>query len=175
MIDLTPITRVKPTEPPPPFPPPPPFVPLNFAKVDDQIGLLKPFYQQRFAALSTVAPVQPPPLPGPNIGVVPIPAPPAIAATPSPLAILPDDPAEPSHIKMGPLGQIVKGSSATGGSKKKLKRKDVGDGETGTRVVGAPGTGEPPAKKKKVAGNGLGGKKKVKMAEPLPPVILASA
>src|SRR5580698_3415711 len=57
--------------------------------------------------------VQPPPLPGPNIGIVPIPAPPAIAATPSPLAILPDDPAEPSHIKMGPLGQIVKGSSAT--------------------------------------------------------------
>ncbi|TFK33829.1 hypothetical protein BDQ12DRAFT_727456 [Crucibulum laeve] len=61
----------KPTEPPPPYPPPPPFIPLNSTKIDDQIGLLKTYYQSRFSALSAAnaaAPPPPPlpPLPGPS-------------------------------------------------------------------------------------------------------------
>ncbi|GJE98207.1 hypothetical protein PsYK624_144300 [Phanerochaete sordida] len=51
----------KPSEPPPPFPPPPPFVQLDSAFVEDQIGLLKPYYHHRMAQLVAAAPPPPPP------------------------------------------------------------------------------------------------------------------
>ncbi|KAG6880094.1 hypothetical protein C0992_006368 [Termitomyces sp. T32_za158] len=62
-----PSAAAKPTEPPPPYPPPPPFLPLTVAKVEDQIGLLKPYYQDRFnkLALSLHPPSVPNTLPGP--------------------------------------------------------------------------------------------------------------
>ncbi|KIM36888.1 hypothetical protein M413DRAFT_448819 [Hebeloma cylindrosporum] len=62
-------TASKPTEPPPPYPPPPAFVPLTAGKVDDQIGLLKPYYQGRFTQLAaSLAPPPPAPsLSGPTL------------------------------------------------------------------------------------------------------------
>ncbi|KAF5322499.1 hypothetical protein D9619_002195 [Psilocybe cf. subviscida] len=98
-------TALKPTEPPPPYPPPPPFVPLTAGKVDDQIGLLKPYYQSRFAVLASAnaallpavapgpvlsgpmvggrlpGPTMPPPLQGPKLGANTLPAMPATAST----------------------------------------------------------------------------------------------
>ncbi|KAF9476670.1 hypothetical protein BDN70DRAFT_882134 [Pholiota conissans] len=64
-------TASKPTEPPPPYPPPPPLVPLTAGKVDDQIGLLKPYYQNRFALLAAAnaPPSNMPSLPGPSFGL----------------------------------------------------------------------------------------------------------
>ncbi|KAF7783329.1 hypothetical protein Agabi119p4_2705 [Agaricus bisporus var. burnettii] len=74
----------KPNEPPPPYPPPPPFIPLTSSKLDDQIGLLKPYYQSRFASLaaSVVAPPPPPPLPGPSLPGPTLPGP-VIGAPPA--------------------------------------------------------------------------------------------
>lgn len=119
----------KPTEPPPPFPPPPPFVPLDSTKVENQIGLLKPYYQSRISSLSTTTFI--PPLPGP----VPLPLGYPASATPyglpphgappepQPPAVitLPDDLPALAQTKMGPLGQILKAGPAAGSSKKKGK------------------------------------------------------
>ncbi|RPD57818.1 hypothetical protein L226DRAFT_575970 [Lentinus tigrinus ALCF2SS1-7] len=86
----------KPKEPPPPFPPPPPFIPLDSTTVDNQIGLLKPFYQTRISEISTslLAPPAaglpptsglPPPLPGvTSLGVLPpIPSLPPVPTNPT--------------------------------------------------------------------------------------------
>ena len=136
-----------PSEPPLPYPPPPPFVPLRAGDVDDQIGLLKPYYHNRFALLvASSAPsiaVPPAPLPGPVLGPSPLsgnnpslpgnqpanhsnisnpPPPPApVQAPPPPDLILPDDVPNPSQLKMSPIGQIMKSSGAGGGTKKKGK------------------------------------------------------
>ncbi|KAF4620397.1 hypothetical protein D9613_001187 [Agrocybe pediades] len=111
-------TAAKPTEPPPPYPPPPPFIPLTAGKVEDQIGLLKGYYQARFvqlAAAQAPTPSQPPQpgapipapaapaLPGPSLAgptlppsntlpgtSVPPPAPPAAPPVPQPPQINPD-------------------------------------------------------------------------------------
>jgi transcriptional activator SPT7 len=58
---------------------------------------------------------------------------PRAPATPPPDLILPDDPPNPSQLKMTPIGQIVKSSGAGGGTKK--KGKVVVDGSTGGNVV----------------------------------------
>ncbi|KAI0074871.1 hypothetical protein K474DRAFT_1499959 [Panus rudis PR-1116 ss-1] len=141
-------SAAKPNEPPPPFPPPPPFIPLDSKNVDSQIGLLKPYYQQRISSLAQPAPVQPiaPPPPPPAIGILPPPLPgpmlsgpsypnqppqampppfaPAPAPVPAPTqspppVILPDDPPPPAHTKIGPIGQIVKTNPSAATSKKK--------------------------------------------------------
>ncbi|GLB37890.1 putative bromo domain containing protein [Lyophyllum shimeji] len=171
----------KPTEPPPPYPPPPPFIPLNASKVDDQIGLLKPYYQSRFSALAAMpqqpASISPPPLPGPSMpqgqpsvspsqaqppqpayGMPPYPpvsqevkppVPPPAPVPPESL-ILPDDPPNPLQVKMGALGQIIKGNPAAATTKKKKP--------------GPPGAGAEaptPTKKKGMVGVGTGnGRKK---------------
>ncbi|KAJ7454601.1 hypothetical protein B0H11DRAFT_261161 [Mycena galericulata] len=44
-----------PAPPPLPYPLPPPFVPLTAAKVDTQIGLLRPYYVGRFTALAAAS------------------------------------------------------------------------------------------------------------------------
>ncbi|KAF9443889.1 hypothetical protein P691DRAFT_808180 [Macrolepiota fuliginosa MF-IS2] len=83
----------KPSEPPPPYPPPPPFVLLSSSKLDDQIGLLKPFYASRFTTIAATAAPPPPPapiplpgpsLPGPSIG--------AAATLPGPTLTMPSLP-----------------------------------------------------------------------------------
>jgi transcriptional activator SPT7 len=152
----------KPSEPPLPYPPPPPFVPLRAGDVDDQIGLLKPYYHNRFALLvASSAPsiaVPPAPLPGPvlpsplsaNPSLPPPTLPPGIQSAshgntsnpPSapPDLILPDDVPIPSQLKMSPIGQIMKSGGASGGTKKKGKvvvEGSVGGGAGGNVAAGA--------------------------------------
>ncbi|KAJ6499450.1 hypothetical protein C8R45DRAFT_1211212 [Mycena sanguinolenta] len=133
--------------PPLPYPLPPPFVPLSASKVDSQIGLLRPYYMNRFtliaaAAAAAAAPpalVQPslpgpslaalPPLPGPLgpsetlplavavVAPMPPPPPPPPAPVILPSMELPDDPPSAMQSKMGPLGQIL---LAKTGTKKKV-------------------------------------------------------
>jgi transcriptional activator SPT7 len=199
----------KPTEPPPPYPPPPPFIPLASDKVDDQIGLLKTYYQSRFAALALSSHQPPslpppsskvPPLPGPSLPgqptrqVAPVyganpyptihptptpeaedsetePRPPAPATAPAAVLILPDDPPNPIQVKMGPLGQILKGGPAGGSMKKKKALPGAGDGAGGGGGGdnGTEGGISSPAKKKKTGmvgvGTGNGRKKKLLDAE----------
>ncbi|KAH9485856.1 Transcriptional activator spt7 [Psilocybe cubensis] len=148
-------TAAKPTEPPPPYPPPPPFIPLTAGKVEDQIGLLKPYYQNRFTQLAaSLAPppapagpslpgpamglpgppslpgpsMLPPPPPVPNVaGNVPPPSNPPPAPTPtiSPDLALPDELPNSSQMKIGPIGQIVKAGLATA-AKKKARLENAG-------------------------------------------------
>lgn len=156
------LISAKSAEPPLPYPPPPPFVPLTVADVDDQIGLLKPFYHSRIALLvaSSAPPpvaVQPTPLSGPVMdgGIKPSapspmlppgnqstnqnppPANPQAPAPPPPDLVLPDDTSNPSRLKMGPIGQIMKSGGTSGGTKK--KGKVVVEG--GTNVVAGGGGG----------------------------------
>lgn len=120
--------RAKPTEPPPPYPPPPPFVPITSKNAEEQIGLLKPYYQERLAMLAR--PVSAPP---PVVGMPFIPPPPGVpvpiseptntaGAVPGPtLLTLPDDPPSASQTKLGPLGQVVRSGPSGGAVKKKAK------------------------------------------------------
>ncbi|KAF9235279.1 hypothetical protein BU15DRAFT_89630 [Melanogaster broomeanus] len=129
--------REKPTEPPPPYPPPPPFVPITSKNVEDQIGLLKPYYHERLAAL---APPGPPTIPGmppipsafgvlvPGMGPMGIPG-----SMQTPIVALPDDSPLPSQAKLGPIGQVMKSGASAGAVKKKAKAtgsssKDIGGG-----------------------------------------------
>ncbi|KAK0490427.1 hypothetical protein IW261DRAFT_1432039 [Armillaria novae-zelandiae] len=138
---------VKPSEPPPPYPPPPPFVPLTVGKVNDQIGLLKPFYQNRVSAMSA-----PPPPPPPTLNSYPLlidssgapiprpaPPPPPPSSPPSD-TVIPDDAPAASQVKMGPLGQIIK----TGGTAAKKKAA------TPKKKKGATGVGTGNGRKKKL-------------------------
>ncbi|KAF8627032.1 hypothetical protein AX15_004566 [Amanita polypyramis BW_CC] len=149
----------KPKELPPPYPPPPPFLPLTYGKLDEQIGLLKSFYQARFAArasaLSQDTDTKPviPPLPGPSGPQRPetpaqdAPQTPqagslgALTAQPPetsvpPDFVLPDDPPNPLQVKIGPLGQIIRPSTTTGSGKKK------GKGAISTPAQGQAGQGQ---------------------------------
>jgi transcriptional activator SPT7 len=160
----------KPSEPPLPYPPPSPFVLLRAGDVDDQIGLLKPYYHNRIALLvASSAPsmaVPPAPLPGPVLRPSPLSANPSLppstlppnqsashgnmsnppsSSVPSDL-ILPDDVPNPSQLKMSPIGQIMKSGGASGGTKKKGKvvvEGSVGGGGGGNVAAGA--TAAPPA------------------------------
>ncbi|KAA1476547.1 hypothetical protein DENSPDRAFT_867330 [Dentipellis sp. KUC8613] len=174
----------KPTEPPPPYPPPPPFIPLDSTNVDNQIGLLKPYYHQRLAAYASAHPPPPAPYPG---------APPP----PAPVLVLPDDPPNPAQSKIGPLGQVLKTSPSAGTTKKKQKGKDAGAG-AGAKLPDLPlaamytlspkaesDVEVPMSPKKKPAASGAGGtgtgkKRGRPPANPnpnpnLPSVVLASA
>ncbi|OJT07920.1 Transcriptional activator spt7 [Trametes pubescens] len=192
----------KPHKPPPPFPPPPPFIPLDSTMVDNQIGLLKPFYQTRISEISASVimppPAQPagllpPSLGGPFAPAVPPPAP-AASPTDSPVIILPDDAPSPSHAKIGPLGTVNKATPAANAAKKKSKAKPSGPapppppqdpmdgGDTKPDYLG----GLPPLMARSSSSNGDGGKKgkgagspskkKAKVAaDAFPPVVMASA
>ncbi|KAI0785736.1 hypothetical protein C8Q75DRAFT_881942 [Abortiporus biennis] len=148
-------STTKPTEPPPPFPPPPPFIPLDSTNVDEQIGLLKPYYQSRISSQSmSVQPasnlpgiVKPeaglPPTAFSNLGPVPYPPMPKTDEdrVPQPPAIVvPDDLPTPSHAKLGPLGQILKPSNAAASSKKKSsasKGQSQGPNKIGPGMFGS--------------------------------------
>jgi len=156
-----------PSEPPLPYPPPPPFVPFRAGDIDDQIGLLKPYYHNRIALLvvSSAPPpiaVPPAPLPGPMLGHSSVnnpsptlppgnqsashssnmsnPPAPASASAPSPDLILPDDVPNPSQLKMNPIGQILKSGGASGGTKKKGKVVAEGSGAGNVAAAGAAAT-----------------------------------
>lgn len=149
-------------EPPPPFPPPPLFVPLEPARMEDEvIGLLRPFYKSRFDALaqSQIATPKPPPstadgvtavggpsatqtilsqpsLPFPTLAQ-PIVQQPTQSQSPTTL-ILVDDVPSSAQTKMGPLGQISGGKSTNAATKKKPKKeKDPPSSTTGSG--GIPG------------------------------------
>ncbi|KAI0050843.1 hypothetical protein FA95DRAFT_1635331 [Auriscalpium vulgare] len=181
---VNPLAPAKTAEPPLPYPLPPPFIPIDSHSIDNQIGLLKPFYQHRLSSLATLHPAPPPPYPG---------APPPLS---SPPLVLPDDPPNPAQAKLGPLGQVLRPSAAASSKKKasaaKAKAADVAAAATPSASVFSPGPGEsePPSspKKKKVAttpvgpssGPGTGtGKKRGRppgsATEGLPPVVAASA
>ncbi|KAL0955565.1 hypothetical protein HGRIS_001806 [Hohenbuehelia grisea] len=187
------ILSVKPAEPPLPYPLPPPLIPLDSSKIEDQIGLLRPYYMERITALTTVAPTAPTAPPPPNYPGL---APPGVQPSEMPAALgnlvtLPDDMPTAAQAKMGPLGQIVKGAPA-GSSKKKKASAPAPPGPPNPSAVTAggavPAEGTPgPSPKKKGAtgvGRGNGGKKKPgadgqgegqsSFALP-PPVIAASA
>ena len=140
-------------------------MPLRAGDVDDQIGLLKPYYHNRIALLvaSSAPPtaVPPAPLPAPVLGPSPLSVnpslppptlppgnqsashsnmsnPPPAPAPPPPDLILPDDVPNPSQLKMSPIGQITKSSGTSGGTKKKGKvvvEGGVGGGGAGGNVV----------------------------------------
>ncbi|KAF8901913.1 hypothetical protein CPB84DRAFT_1777006 [Gymnopilus junonius] len=205
-------TAAKPTEPPPPYPPPPPFVPLTAEKVDDQIGLLKGYYQGRFGQLAASTAPPPPPAAGAGAGVqVPagpaglvgpgMPPPPAPApapvlppntlpsmpfnpsgnalqqgqapqapgapapgsAAPVPAPVIPLDLALPdelpdsTHMKVGPIGQILlnKAGASSGAGKKKGGGGAAAKG--GAEGTGSSGAGGGSATNGSTGGRGGGG------------------
>ncbi|KAJ7578268.1 hypothetical protein C8J56DRAFT_969556 [Mycena floridula] len=167
---MKPSEIIKPTEPPPPYPPPPPFVIMTASQVDDQIGLLRPYYLSRFTALSQPAPPPAPSQANPypsHANVIPHRQDHQDRDT-----VLPDDAAAPAQMKLGPIGHVIKPSANASSSKKKAK------------VATPAAAGEPsPPKKKKATGVGTGNGRKKKLMEaqlasqmpPYPPVVAASA
>jgi transcriptional activator SPT7 len=126
ILNLNLHSSAKPTEPPPPYPPPPPFVPITSKNVEDQIGLLRAYYQERLATLAPSVSA-----PQPILGMPLIPAPfgvPSLGPTnvagaasgPTLLTLLDDSPPT-SQTKLGPIGQVVKSGQSTGAVKKKAK------------------------------------------------------
>ncbi|KAG9312248.1 hypothetical protein JVU11DRAFT_7549 [Chiua virens] len=124
---ITKYVRKSRQEPPPPYPPPPEFIPITSKNVEDQIGLLKPYYQERLGAL-----VPPPTLGMPLIlppSGVPVPGMDMTGTTP--MLTLPDDIPTASQTKLGPIGQVMKNGPSAGAVKKKAKAsgppaKDIG-------------------------------------------------
>ncbi|KAH7911321.1 hypothetical protein BJ138DRAFT_1150946 [Hygrophoropsis aurantiaca] len=171
-------SQAKPKEPPLPYPPPPPFVPISSKNVEDQIGLLKPFFQERIAVLSGPPPFATglPPLNPYGFGQPPVPSP-----ADRPVVTLPEDSPNPAQVKVGPLGQVIKTGVWANAAKKKIKVK-----ETTPQANLIPGSAIPmepliafdensfadsPKKKKAPS---VSPKKKPKAVD-LPPVITASA
>ncbi|OCH89427.1 hypothetical protein OBBRIDRAFT_819742 [Obba rivulosa] len=193
----------KPSEPPPPFPPPPPFVPLDSRHVEDQIGLLKPYYQQRISTLSATYPAAPANAPAISQlpGLIPgssttAPSQPPPPPIPEQNILLPDDPPSPSHAKLGPIGQVLKPASTAATAKKKKAKAPMGLKGAGPSLEPDPSLGPPDGESLfefaiPVAGaapESLRGTlspempkkakstaKKKKTADALPPVVIASA
>lgn len=184
----------KPSEPPPPFPPPPPFIPLDSKRVDEQIGLLRPYYQQRISALAGSVPPHPAhsalftasdtsSIIDPSQSQLPRHLMQDGTGSPPPI-ILPDDLPSPAHTKISPLGQVMKSASNAASAKKKAKAKppavpppmqngpSSGPSQGGFEEFPGPSLGGG-----KVGGKGPStpskGSKKVNSA--LPPVVMASA
>ncbi|KZT01472.1 uncharacterized protein LAESUDRAFT_478191 [Laetiporus sulphureus 93-53] len=190
-------SAAKPSEPPPTFPPPPPFVPLDSTMVDHQIGLLRPFYQERLSSLSappSAAPratgLHPPDVLLPPDSVIhptaiPPSIPPSAEGEVMPL-VLPDDAPSASHTKIGPLGQIMKGAPSAAAAKKKPKGKapaapttiftgpSEGDGFQGF-IDASPVIVSDAQKKSKTPTSSSPKKKAGKGPDSFPPVVLASA
>lgn len=154
--------------------------------VDDEIGLLKPYYQYRFATLAATSlpshtlpgppPASFPPTPLPGL---PPPANGSLSTIPTvrPDLVLPDDIPSPAQLRISPIGQIIKtGASAAAAKKKALNKTASIEGG----LVSTPGSGAPIArlegaatKKKKgggSVGSGNGRKKKPEGSSPQPSV-----
>jgi hypothetical protein len=134
--------------------------------------------------LAATIPVISAPPPFPMSPVVPVPIP----SDARPPIVLQDDPLYPSHVRAGPLGQIIRGGSG-GAAKKKAKGKDpsipmgyiaVAVPMTEPTVSGGLNASELPQKIKAgpvvgAAAGTAGAKKKGKAMEGLPPIVVASA
>lgn len=83
------------------------------------------------------------------------------------LLTLPDDHPNPMQVKMGPLGQILKGGPSGGLPKKKAKLLGAGGPGMEGLVNGLPGEPAPPKKKKGATGVGTGNGRKKKLADAL--------
>jgi len=189
-------TTAKPTEPPPPYPPPPPFIPFSAASVDGQIGLLKPYYQHRFALLAaSTQPVAAPILHGPSLpGSLPAPyssllhphtvgavsqpnasLPVSVSPSIRPELVLPDDSPNPFQLKISPIGQILKSSAATAKKKAATKAAAVDGGIVGTPRPNGAAAGSDAKKKKGSTGVGSGNGRKKKPDGPgsQPPSVFA--
>jgi transcriptional activator SPT7 len=124
--------EAKPKEPPPPYPPPPSLLPITSKNVGDQIGLLRPYFQMRLAALVPPGTFQGLPYlpPGPQFGLPPPPGVPPLPYVPSSsgeftrVITIQDDAPAPAQAKLGPLGQVLKTGAAAGAVKKKNKAKE---------------------------------------------------
>ncbi|KAG1882461.1 hypothetical protein F4604DRAFT_1744161 [Suillus subluteus] len=124
--------EAKPTEPPPPYPPPPSLLPITSKNVGDQIGLLRPYFHMRLAALAPPGTFQGLPYlpPVPQFGLLPHPGVPPLPYVPSSsgeftrVITVPDDAPAPAQAKLGPLGQVLKTGAAAGTVKKKNKAKE---------------------------------------------------
>ncbi|KAI0827764.1 hypothetical protein BC628DRAFT_1368312 [Trametes gibbosa] len=192
----------KPKEPPPPFPPPPPFIPLDSTMVDNQIGLLKQFYQTRVSEISTSLAMPPPTVFPPGLpsslgGPTPASAPLLSPGTDAPPVILPDDAPSPSHAKIGPLGTINKATPAASAAKKKSKAKPPAPGgppppppsngpqgssdladvkaDYSSAPLLMPSSSSSGDVGKKGKGSGTPSKKKAKIVDAFAPVVMASA
>ncbi len=103
-------------EPPLRFPPPQSFIPLTSHKLGKQIGLLRPFYQEKCEKIRDSVP-----LPSAFIGQPPEPPPrPPVDDLSAPAIELADEGPNQFKTKMGPLGQI---SLTTGPTSKKKSTK----------------------------------------------------
>ncbi|KAG2335968.1 hypothetical protein BDR05DRAFT_1063734 [Suillus weaverae] len=124
--------EAKPKEPPPPYPPPPSLLPITSKNVGDQIGLLRPYFHMRLAALAPPGSFQGFPYlpPGPQFALFPHPGVPPLPYVPNPsgeftrIITIPDDAPAPAQVKLGPLGQVLKTGTAAGAVKKKNKAKE---------------------------------------------------
>ncbi|KAI9059886.1 hypothetical protein FKP32DRAFT_1613921 [Trametes sanguinea] len=154
---------------------------------------------------SIIAPPAPAPsadMPPPPFGAPAPPPEPAPSAPPgdAPVIVLPDDPPSPSHAKIGPLGTVNKATPAASTAKKKSKAKPPAPGP-GPAPPPPPANGPPPdmgamtpdflgAPPPLMASSSSGGgdmgkkgksgasspsKKKAKVQDPFPPVVMASA
>ncbi|KAI5986876.1 hypothetical protein EDD15DRAFT_2470606 [Pisolithus albus] len=177
--DATGGVKAKPAEVLLPYPPPPPFLPITSKNVEDQIGLLRPYYHQRLSSLAVTVPV-----PGPAIStsVSQVKTDPSASQQPlpHPSITLPDDPPNPAQTKVGPTGHVTKPSLAASTVKKKQRGKKV-DGRAGVGVdvgvVAGGGTGKEVTNgngnvNMNVAGGSASPKKKARMVD-MPPVIAA--
>ena len=186
------IPSAKPSEPPPPFPPPPPFVALDSHSVEDQIGLLKPYYHSRLAAVAglSVPSVAIPPIPPPfgshipgayqPMQYQPVPGPFPPHAVPLPAITLPDDAPTAAQQKIGPLGQVVKTNPSAGAAKKKAPPKPKGAPDSGAGGAGDAQPNDTPAATPAATAPETPRKpkptptKKKKTLDVLPPVIMAA-
>ncbi|KAG1844929.1 hypothetical protein DFJ58DRAFT_907203 [Suillus subalutaceus] len=142
--------EAKPTEPPPPYPPPPSLLPITSKNVGDQIGLLRPYFHMRLAALAPPGTFQGLPYlpPVPQFGLLPHPGVPPLPYVPSSsgeftrVITVPDDAPAPAQAKLGPLGQVLKTGAAAGAVKKKNKAKEPVLIGTDARIQWAWGGGK---------------------------------
>lgn len=97
----------------------------------DQIGLLRPYFHERLAAVAPPGSLPATPFlpPGPQFGLPPLAGAPPLPASsssgePTRIVALPDDMPTPAQAKLGPLGQVLKTSAAASAVKKKNKVKE---------------------------------------------------
>jgi transcriptional activator SPT7 len=156
---------------------------------DDQVGLLKPYYQHRFAMLATAqggSPLPSHPLPGPPPASFPPtplpglllvnhgPSPPSAIPTVRPDLILPDDVPNPAQLRISPIGQIIK-TGASAGKKKALTKTISTGGQVGTPGSGAPAGLESAATRKKKGNTGVGsGNGRKKKPDSVPPPVFGN-
>ncbi|KAG1716473.1 hypothetical protein ID866_677 [Astraeus odoratus] len=99
--------KAKPAETLLPYPPPPDFLPITSKNVEDQIGLLRPYYHQRLASLAVTTPIPSGPVP-PALSVSGLPGPGTVQGLSQPVPVaqnmhIPGTSLQPLPISFPPL------------------------------------------------------------------------